>query len=130
MGELVYEAALDTLVLAVLERGKRLQAMVNRAIEVGSADKQLGARMGEVCARFGARRTGPTGPEGEAFLSGLMESASTGSGDYLEAVQSLSPDLAAQGSKWLQGVVDGLCLEAETLLQLDAKGRLAPLATE
>jgi bifunctional UDP-N-acetylglucosamine pyrophosphorylase/glucosamine-1-phosphate N-acetyltransferase len=128
MGDLIYAAALETLSLATWERTRRLQAMVDKAIEVGSADKALGERVNEVCALFGAYRPSRLGPEGEAFLASLLISASEEGGGYLKAIQSLAPEVAGQGVKWLQGVVDGLCQRAEAVLQLDNKGRVAPEA--
>jgi bifunctional UDP-N-acetylglucosamine pyrophosphorylase/glucosamine-1-phosphate N-acetyltransferase len=128
MGGLVYTAALEVLSLAIGERTKRLQALVDRAIEAGAADRTLSGRVSEACAIFGESQSSEMGAEGEGFLTGLLTAASVESGDYLDAIRSLAPDLAAQGSVWLQGVVDGLYQRAEAVLRLDDKGRPAPEA--
>ena len=71
---------------------------------------------------FGADRASSLGPEGEVFLAGLLVSASETGGGYMEAIQSLTPDLAAQGVNWLQSLVDGLCARADALLQSNGQG--------
>jgi bifunctional UDP-N-acetylglucosamine pyrophosphorylase/glucosamine-1-phosphate N-acetyltransferase len=128
MGELLYSASLETVSLAMWERARRLQAMVDKAVEIGSLDKAVSGRVNEVCAMFGADKPSQLGPEGEAFLAGLLLSSSERGGGYLEAIQSLAPDVAEQGSRWLQGVVDRLCERAEAVLQSGGKGGPPPEA--
>jgi bifunctional UDP-N-acetylglucosamine pyrophosphorylase / glucosamine-1-phosphate N-acetyltransferase len=122
MGELVYAAALEAIALAMWERARRLQAMVDKAVEVGAADGSLSERVNEVCALFGSDRPSQLGPEGEAFLTGLLVTASEHGGGYVEAIQALSPGLAEQGAKWLQATVDGLCSRADAVLRTDRAG--------
>ena len=122
MGEFMYALALETLAQAKQERAGRLQSMVERAIESGAAPKELSERVAEVCSMFGADRPSSMGPDGEVFLAGLLVSASETGGGYVEAVQSLTPDLAAQGAHWLQSLVDGLCVRADELLQSGGEG--------
>jgi hypothetical protein len=95
---------------------------VDRAVEMGAAENSLSERVNEVCALFGADRPSRLGPEGEAFLAGLLVSASECGGGYLEAIQSLAPELAEQGVKWLQGNVDDVCGRAEAALRTDEQG--------
>jgi bifunctional UDP-N-acetylglucosamine pyrophosphorylase/glucosamine-1-phosphate N-acetyltransferase len=122
MGELIYSFALETLSLEKQERAMRLQAMVDKSIERGVADEALSERVKAVCSVLGADRASRLGPEGEAFLAGLLASAPETGGGYLGAIQSLAPDLAAQGSRWLQGLVDGLRGQADELLKLGGQG--------
>ena len=99
MGELVYAAALETLSLGIQERGRRLQAMTDKAVECGMGDKALSERVREVCSLFGSAEPSNLGPDGEAFLAGLLVSASEQSGGYLEAVQALTPRSGGPGDQ-------------------------------
>ena len=44
--------------------------------------------------------------ERDMFMAKIQESASTTGHDYIKAIQALKPEDAAQGSSWLQGIVD------------------------
>ncbi len=125
MGELMYAAALETLSLAVRERTRRLQAMADKAVEAGVADGALSEVVNEACSLFGAEQSAQLGPEGEFFLAGLLASASELGGGYIRAISSLTPELASQGVKWLQGLVDGLCRQADLVLEPGGLGRLS-----
>ncbi len=103
MGELVYTAALKTIRGAIEERSGRLQAMVDKAAESDSDRGPLSERVREVCAIFERDRPSQLGPQGEAFLAGLLVSSSEQGGGYLEALRSISPELAEPGVGWLQG---------------------------
>lgn len=122
MGESVYGAALQTLDKAIEERCGRLQGMTDRAIEAGAADSGMSDKVREAATVFDSGNRSQLGPQGEAFLAGLLVSSSEVGGGYIGAIGSLPPDLAAKGSAWLQGVVDGLVQQAEGILQLRALG--------
>jgi bifunctional UDP-N-acetylglucosamine pyrophosphorylase/glucosamine-1-phosphate N-acetyltransferase len=116
MGELIYAGSLEVLALAKDERAKRLEAMAGKVPEVDAAGKEFRDRVITVCALFKAPPTPQAGPIGEEFLS-LFQAATSGTSDYVQAVQSLTPDLAAKGTQWLQQIVDGLCQQANTVLR-------------
>jgi bifunctional UDP-N-acetylglucosamine pyrophosphorylase/glucosamine-1-phosphate N-acetyltransferase len=116
MGESVYQAALEVLAQAKDERAKRLEAMAGKVPDTDAAAKEFRERVKEVCALLGGEAP-PPGPEGETFLTALQSATSGGSGDYIQAIQGLTPDLSAQGTQWLQQIVDVLCKQADTLLR-------------
>lgn len=118
MGELLYAAALETLEGAAAERGRRLVGMVERAVASGAADEALLDRTNEALALFEADRPSRMGPDGEAFLAGLLVLSSEQGGGYLEAIKTLSPALAAQGSSWLRSMVEEMRGQAERTLGL------------
>jgi UDP-N-acetylglucosamine/UDP-N-acetylgalactosamine diphosphorylase len=115
MGGLVYGAALKVLSQAKEERAKRLEAMAGKVSDAEAAGKELRERVAEVCALFQGEPPQP-GPEGEAFLKALQSATSGGSGDYIQGIQGLAPDVAAQGTQWLQQIVDALGRQAGALL--------------
>jgi len=49
-------------------------------------------------------------------LKALQSATSGGSGDYIQGIQGLAPDVAAQGTQWLQQIVDALGRQAGALL--------------
>jgi len=118
MGELLYAAALETLKAAVFERSARLMGLVEKAISSGAADDSLAERTKEACSLFEADHQSQMGPDGEAFLAGLLVSSSEQGGGYLEAIKSLSPELASPGSSWLRNIVDDMRRQAERALGL------------
>ncbi len=122
LGELLYAAALETLGMAVQERCDRLQRMVDKAIEAGVAEPRLGQSVEAARALFEEERPSSLGPDGEAFLTGLLVSSSEEGGGYMEAIKSLPPEIADQGSRWLQRTVDELRGRAEEALALTTKG--------
>ncbi len=44
----------------------------------------------------------------ERFLEGLNEAASKGPGNYLSVIKGLRPEVSEAGTRWLQGLVDGI----------------------
>ena len=80
------------------------------ALILGSAANQDGRSSGI---------TAPNGPSQasvirKALRNAGLEPATIG---YIEAVQGFTPGLRALGVEWLQQIVDGLCEEADALLQ-------------
>jgi bifunctional UDP-N-acetylglucosamine pyrophosphorylase/glucosamine-1-phosphate N-acetyltransferase len=116
MGELVYAGALEMLALAREERTKRLVGMAEKVPVTEPAGKEFRERAPEVCALFGTAAAVPeAGPEGVEF-SAALQSMAAGSGDYIQTIQGLTPDLSAKGIQWLQAIVDGFCRQAGALL--------------
>jgi bifunctional UDP-N-acetylglucosamine pyrophosphorylase/glucosamine-1-phosphate N-acetyltransferase len=116
LGELMYSAALGVLAAAKDERSRRLEEMAAKVPGLDSAGAEFRERVAEVCGVFKERPDHQVGREGEEFLTTFLSKTDWASQDYVETVQSLSPELAAKGSQWLQQIVDGLCLRASTLL--------------
>lgn len=117
MGGLVYAGALEMLSLAREERTKRLAAMAEKVSTADTAGRAFREQAAEVCALFGdTSATGEVGSEGVQFLAAL-QSAGPGPADYIQTIQGLTPDVSAKGIQWLQGIVDGLCRKADTLLR-------------
>lgn len=100
-----------------------MQSMVDKAAEVGSGHDSLPERVREVSSLFERKQSSQLGPEGEAFLAGLLVSSSEHGGGYLEAIRSITPDLAAPGVSWLSGVVRELTRQAETVLKVAGEER-------
>ena len=117
MGELIYAAALEVLAMAKDERTKRLEAMAAKVPAVDSASADFRERVTEVCALFKEAPRPQLGPEGEEFLTAFQATTGWGSEDYIQTIQSLTPDVSAKGTQWLQKIVDGLCQEANALLR-------------
>jgi bifunctional UDP-N-acetylglucosamine pyrophosphorylase/glucosamine-1-phosphate N-acetyltransferase len=116
MGELIYTAVLEGLATAKDERAKRLEAMAAKVPAVDAASGEFCERVTEVCALFRKSATSQVGPEGEEFLTTFLSTTGWASQDYVETIQSLTPDLSAKGTEWLQRLVDGLCQQANSLL--------------
>ena len=116
MGELLYAAALDTLEGVLAERRSRLLGMIDKAIASGATDDSLREKAEKACAVFESERPSQMGPDGEAFLAGLLVSSSEQGGGYLDAIKSVSAELAGQGSAWLQRMVEELNREAGVAL--------------
>jgi hypothetical protein len=114
MGPLVYEGALEMLALAKEERAKRLTAMASKVPDSTVPGRALRERVGQVCGVFAGERTVS---DGAAFFEAFDPATAATTAGYIEAVQGFTPGLRALGVEWLQQIVDGLCGEADALLQ-------------
>ena len=114
MGPLVYEGALEMLALAKEERAKRLTAMAGKVPDSTVPGRELRERVGEVCAVFHGELAVSDGAE---FFEAFDPATTAATIGYIEAVQGFTPGLRALGVEWLQQIVDGLCEEADALLQ-------------
>jgi bifunctional UDP-N-acetylglucosamine pyrophosphorylase/glucosamine-1-phosphate N-acetyltransferase len=115
LGGMVYKAALEVLSQAKDERAKRLEAMAGKVSGAKAAGKEFRERAAEVCALFAGDAPEP-GPEGAAFLAEFKSATTGGAGDYIQAIQGLTPALSARGTQWLQQIVATLCQQADALL--------------
>ena len=114
LGSLVYEGALDTLVLAKKERTSRLTAMVEKTRKTAAAGRKLHESITEVCALF----SGEQAAAGRgAFLSAFHDATKGTAADYIQTIQKLPPDVSAKGVQWLQQVINSLCERAGALLK-------------
>ncbi len=116
MGELVYAAALEVLAQAKDERAGRLEAMIAKVPVRDGEDSELAGRVSEVCRLFKEGPVPPLGREGEEFLTTFLSTSNWASEDYVQTIRSLTPELAAKGTAWLQRFVDELCQQADALL--------------
>lgn len=105
LGELVFAGALAALASGRAERLKRIKALVGHLDDADEGRAQLRANLAEVLAVFGM----PSDPT-PAALTNL----DTGPG-YVAAIQGLPPEMKAEGTAWLQGIVSGR-LEAASAL--------------
>jgi bifunctional UDP-N-acetylglucosamine pyrophosphorylase/glucosamine-1-phosphate N-acetyltransferase len=114
MGALVYEGALEVLSLAKKERVKRLTAMASKV----PASTPAGREFSEQAAALGTLFAGDSEvPDGSRFTGALQPTAAAATGNYLETVQGLTPELRAVGIEWLEQIVDALCEKADGLLR-------------
>jgi bifunctional UDP-N-acetylglucosamine pyrophosphorylase/glucosamine-1-phosphate N-acetyltransferase len=116
MGELMYAAALEVLAEAKDERTKRLEAMIAKVPALDGATPELAAQVGEVCRLFKEGPVPQLGREGEEFLTAFLSTTNWASEDYVQTIQSLTPELAIRGMTWLQQFVDELCQRTDALL--------------
>ena len=124
LDQALYRGALDKLDLAILERVNRLGAVamkmpesIRRSSELlqGAALPEDLVRKQELFDRWGAVEAAfaslgsSTGsePARDGFLAGLAAGQAAGEG-YVHTVQSLDPQVKAQGTSWLKGIVDGV----------------------
>jgi hypothetical protein len=92
-----------------------LEAMAGKVSGAKAAGKEFRERAAEVCALFAGDAPEP-GPEGAAFLAEFKSATTGGAGDYIQAIQGLTPALSARGTQWLQQIVATLCQQADALL--------------
>jgi bifunctional UDP-N-acetylglucosamine pyrophosphorylase/glucosamine-1-phosphate N-acetyltransferase len=113
MGPLVYEGALEMLSLAKDERKKRLVAMAEKVPVTGAEAQELRERVKEVCTLFGSA---PEVAVGDEFLLAFRSAAEGVSGNYVQTIQGLAPEISALGVEWLEQIVGVLCAKADALL--------------
>lgn len=111
MGDLVYEGALELLHTAKQERIKRLKVMADKVPATSPQGEDFARNVNAVCSLFGER---DQDPNDRGFLGALQSLDHPD--DYLETIQSLSPEMRAQGTQWLQHTVDSLCAKTDAIL--------------
>ena len=112
LGPLVYDGALEMLALAVRERAKRLEAMVERVSPDDQARTELRARIGDVCSLF--EKAGEPGPDDLPAV--LAEALGRSNAEYVATIRALPADARAAGVQWLRQTIDSLCGRAGALL--------------
>jgi bifunctional UDP-N-acetylglucosamine pyrophosphorylase/glucosamine-1-phosphate N-acetyltransferase len=126
-GKFIYQGALEKFTLAKTERIKRLQVMAERLPASAQRDegrgpkaegkKEFRRKMDDLSALFTRDLSAPSAEEqGGPFLTAFHDLRKLRRGTYLETIKSLPRPLSEEGTKWLQGVVDGLCQEAAAML--------------
>ncbi|MDZ4655781.1 MAG: UDP-N-acetylglucosamine pyrophosphorylase [Coriobacteriia bacterium] len=115
MGDLVYAGALEMLSLAKEERMKRLMAMAAKIPVSAPAAQEFSVHADRICALF---EGDPELPHGAEFIGSFQPAAAAATtGNYLETVQGMTPELRAMGIHWLQQIVDALCEKADERLK-------------
>ncbi|HEX5666584.1 MAG TPA: hypothetical protein VFX71_07095, partial [Hyphomicrobium sp.] len=103
--EALHEGLLEMVRLAYAERTRRLKEVIEK-IALGGRPEYAGrwSSMEDSLQKLydaeGDER------ERDMFMAKIQESASTTGHDYVKTIQALKPEDAAQGSSWLQGIVD------------------------
>lgn len=115
MGDLIYEGALEVLVLARRERVKRLLALADKVPARTPVHSEFCERAPEICALFGDRPPVPdTDANGTEFLAAVASAASEG--EYIQVIQGLATEASARGVRWLQRIVSELVRRGHELL--------------
>ncbi len=118
-GQALYSGALEILALAREERAKRLVAMAGKVSAETEQNREFRDQAHAVCALFSGTAAATAGNDAHTAVpmpGGLRRAIDRSAAGYLETIQSLSPDLKAQGVEWLQTIVDTLCGQAAKAL--------------
>ena len=127
-GELIYSGALDKIILAKEERIKRLTAMANNIAgslgEKESGTSTSGKRefcnnITQVAELFNSEIISKTGVDlRNRFLDGFHAHSKDHGGNYIDVVQSLAGSISQQGTRWLDRIINELCLRTKETLPL------------
>jgi len=127
-GELIYNGALDKIILAKEERIKQLTAMANNI--AGSLEKkESGASTSgkrefcnnimQIAELFNSEILSKTGVDiRKRFLNGFHAHSKDHGGNYIDVVQSLAGSISQRGTRWLDRIINELCLRAKEILPL------------
>jgi bifunctional UDP-N-acetylglucosamine pyrophosphorylase/glucosamine-1-phosphate N-acetyltransferase len=127
LGTFIYEGALEKLTLARRARIKRLTTMADRMPASAQRDEGRGLKaegkrefrrkVDDLSALFTRDLSTPDAEEyGRPFLTAFHDLRRSRGATYLETIKGLPEPLSEKGTKWLQGIVDGLCHEAANML--------------
>lgn len=125
MGQMLYEGVLDKLAMAIKERIERLKAFVRKMPESAeqyrkvmkkSVDEKLLRQKQELSERWPdveatlAKSGEDAGASSrrEPFLEQINKLIKENGCDYLAVIQGLDKSWSADGTKWLQDIVDGI----------------------
>ncbi|MCK4390019.1 MAG: protein GlmU [Desulfobacterales bacterium] len=125
MGEMLYEGVLDKLDIALNERIKGLKALSGKMPESAKRyqsvmkdevsekllrqKQELFERWQEVEAVFANSRENRGDPScREPFLEQIEKAIREKGPDYVRVIQGLDATWSAEGTRWLQGIVDGI----------------------
>jgi UDP-N-acetylglucosamine/UDP-N-acetylgalactosamine diphosphorylase len=125
MGEMLYEGVLDKLDMALNERIKRLKTLSEkmsesakryRSVVKGGVSEEflrqkqeLFERWQQVEAVFASSREDPGDHScREPFLEQIERAVGEKGPDYVGVIQGLDATWSAEGTRWLQGIVDGI----------------------
>jgi UDP-N-acetylglucosamine/UDP-N-acetylgalactosamine diphosphorylase len=120
-GSLVFEGAMNTLVLAKKERLNRLKVLAEKvkleADQTGRASLAAGAElfsnMPQIEDLFSQGATdGKLDKERDGFLAALEKQDIDKGQGYIAVIQALPTPVSQQGTAWLQSIVDFFCEQA------------------
>jgi len=102
---------------AIKERIKRLEAVCLKTTETGHQKSELYERWSELNGSFQIQQE----KEGDAglrdkFLDGVSRGISTIGKDYIAVIQGLAAKDSENGTRWLQGIVDGVTAETQRIV--------------
>ncbi|MBA4397341.1 MAG: UDP-N-acetylglucosamine pyrophosphorylase [Syntrophus sp. (in: bacteria)] len=121
-GPLLYNGAMDQLVLAGKERLKRLKAMAQKAAAPVSTDRKPAAtrtafheHLTSIEGVFGGNESNDeTRRSCDAFLEDFQRAAGSDRTNYIETIRHLPPEVAAKGVAWLKNLADDCCERVAT----------------
>ena len=132
MGQMLYEGVLDKLDMAIRERVERLRAFVQKMPEsakkyrkimkkgnhkVLRQKRELFDRWEDVEATLAkSRHKAGDASHREPFLEQINKLIKEKGCDYVAVIQGLDKSWSADGTKWLQGIVDGINQQVIKLL--------------
>jgi UDP-N-acetylglucosamine/UDP-N-acetylgalactosamine diphosphorylase len=122
-GHLIFTAILENLQMAKEERMKRLKDMAAKMVVSSNKEKSKIKTMkakqefyekGKLLEELLVSDTVKTAGEKkrDSFLNAFMKHRPDPGGDYIEAIQTLPPDVSAGGTQWLDAIVDLICSQA------------------
>ena len=120
LGKPIFKGALDNLSSAIIERKKRLLSMVekmrhprgeNEPASSNPGRVEFCERINELCDVFEPENVSHIGLNPRDLLLEEIQNRGTG-GDYILMIQGLSPVIAAQGTAWLEQILEELCRKA------------------
>jgi len=127
-GELIYDGALDKILLAKDERLKRLTAMANNiAVSLekkgtgksASGKREFCKNITQVVELFNSKTISEMGVDiRNRFLGGFHAHSKEHGGNYIDVVQSLAGSISQQGTLWLDSLINALCLRTKEILPL------------
>lgn len=127
LGELIFDGAIEKLLLARKERVKRLKAMADIISEVPEKESEGGGdfaekndfldNVDELCEFFtGQGGKGGGSKERDDFLAAFHGFHEEKGGGYLEVIQGLPEVVFRKGTAWLDRTIGDLCEKAASII--------------
>jgi UDP-N-acetylglucosamine/UDP-N-acetylgalactosamine diphosphorylase len=102
---------------AIEERIKRLEAVCLKTTETGRQKPELCEQWPELNDSFQIHQIKEEDPDlRDKFLDGVSRGISTIGKDYIAVIQGLAAKDSENGTRWLQGIVDGVTAEAQRIV--------------
>ena len=120
------DGLLDKIQMALVERINRLEAVCQKESKAGRGeattvaakqDRELFERWPELKASMTVQQANGGGAElRDPFLESVRRGISKFGQDYISVIQGLDPTDSAQGTRWLQGIVDDATIQAQKII--------------
>jgi bifunctional UDP-N-acetylglucosamine pyrophosphorylase/glucosamine-1-phosphate N-acetyltransferase len=120
------DALRDKVEMALAERIKRLEAVCLKKPKAGRVDatsnsakqdRELFERWPELKASLTAQQANGGAAElRDPFLESVRQGISNFGKDYISVIQGLDPADSAQGTRWLQGIIDDMMILAQKIM--------------